>query len=351
MSSRGPQPQVEHQHPVILYHYPFSPYARRIGWYLRLRGIPYLQCLQPPILPRPDIALLGLKHRRIPILSIGRDIYLDTRLILPKLEELIPPSPTHPPLSAPAATTDLALQHLLSLWTTSANGLFTHAQNLLPGADLPLLRDPAFRRDRADYNGPATATSPKEEVPARRSEALSAIRDAIAFLETVVLADGREWVLGTRKGPALADIEAVWVVHWLTGLKGALDESVISKGRYPRVYAWVERFQRAVSDAKGRLGEPRTLNGEEASGVIAKAERVEEVGVDGDEPVVKAHGLREGDFVEVWPLDSGSAHVDVGKLIGLTAREVVFETMEGFRVHAPRHGFRVQPLKPAGASL
>jgi glutathione S-transferase len=42
------------------------------------------------ILPRPDLAELGIKYRRIPLLSIGRDVYLDTRLILSKLEELFP---------------------------------------------------------------------------------------------------------------------------------------------------------------------------------------------------------------------------------------------------------------------
>lgn len=30
---------------IILYHYPYSPYARRIVWYLSLRGIPYCQCV------------------------------------------------------------------------------------------------------------------------------------------------------------------------------------------------------------------------------------------------------------------------------------------------------------------
>ena len=33
--------------PIVLYHYPFSPYARRVVWYLRLRGIPYLECVRP----------------------------------------------------------------------------------------------------------------------------------------------------------------------------------------------------------------------------------------------------------------------------------------------------------------
>lgn len=31
--------------PIILYHYQLSPYAKRISWYLSLRGIPYIQCV------------------------------------------------------------------------------------------------------------------------------------------------------------------------------------------------------------------------------------------------------------------------------------------------------------------
>lgn len=55
---------------IILYHYPYSPYARkyvphhyyseiqpsnppnRVIWYLNLRGIPYTQCAR---LPKPTI--------------------------------------------------------------------------------------------------------------------------------------------------------------------------------------------------------------------------------------------------------------------------------------------------------
>ena len=56
---------------IVLFHYPFSPYARRITWYLNLRGIDFAQCLVPPYLPREDINALGVKYRRIPIMSIG----------------------------------------------------------------------------------------------------------------------------------------------------------------------------------------------------------------------------------------------------------------------------------------
>lgn len=31
--------------PIIIYHYTYSPYARRVVWYLALRGIPYVQCV------------------------------------------------------------------------------------------------------------------------------------------------------------------------------------------------------------------------------------------------------------------------------------------------------------------
>lgn len=36
---------------IILYHYSFSPYAKRIIWYLTLRRIPYSQCVRPHHMP------------------------------------------------------------------------------------------------------------------------------------------------------------------------------------------------------------------------------------------------------------------------------------------------------------
>jgi len=30
---------------IVLYHYNFSPFARRVIWYLALRGIDYAQCV------------------------------------------------------------------------------------------------------------------------------------------------------------------------------------------------------------------------------------------------------------------------------------------------------------------
>lgn len=33
---------------IVLYHYSFSPYARRVIWYLALRGIDYAECVRGP---------------------------------------------------------------------------------------------------------------------------------------------------------------------------------------------------------------------------------------------------------------------------------------------------------------
>lgn len=190
------------------------------------------------------------------------------------------------------------------------------------------------------------------EEAARRADALAEIRRAMAMLERSVLADGREWILGGNDGPRLADIEAAWIFHWVTGLPGALDKDVVDKDKFPRVYSWVERFQKAVGAAKARV-EVKTVTGEEAAGII-KGEGVDfyepEAEVDSSEPIVRACGLRKGQRIEVWPTDSGAAHRDRGKLVGLGADEVVWETDAGVRVHAPRHGFRVRPAAASGSA-
>ncbi|KLU86489.1 hypothetical protein MAPG_05501 [Magnaporthiopsis poae ATCC 64411] len=275
--------------PIVLYHYPFSPYARRVVWYLALRGIPYKQCIQPPTMPRPDLAELGIKHRRIPVMVIGRDVYLDTRLILAKLEDAhrsIPRLGASDPQSK-------GVERLLASLTLDTD-VFLTAMRLLSEAKLPLLKDPGFQKDRADFvtTPPGGWTS--------KAEAVHRFRQVMQVLETTLLADGRDWILNTPK-PSLADIEAVWPFHWLVTLpQQALPPDQISAAAFPRVFAWIDRFDRAY-----------------------------------------AHAVN---------------HRDVGRLVGLDHDEIVIETTlagggaAGVRLHAPRHGFRVRPVagKEAG---
>ncbi|EFZ01742.1 glutathione S-transferase [Metarhizium robertsii] len=329
---------------IILYHYSYSPYARRVAWYLTLRGIPYAQCVQPPTMPRPDVARLGIGYRRIPILSIGRDVYLDTRLQFIKLENM--------DISLPRLGTSQpdqrAIERLLSTLMTDA-GVFGWAASLLP-SDLPLLKNPTFQKDRAEFFGTQPRPDPKHV-------ALREVASVFNLLETTLLADGRDWILKTP-GPGLADIEAVWPLHWLAGLPGALPKDRFGPRVYPKVYAWIQRFEEALQQARKKAGKPRTVSGEEAEKLILASEYHESEGPvdEGDFEVAKL-GLRKGDEITVGPTDFGATRKDVGRLVSLAGDEVVYETKpegEGkqeVRVHAPRHGFRIQKGREAGTKL
>ncbi|KAK2755197.1 glutathione s-transferase [Colletotrichum kahawae] len=288
---------------IVLYHYSTSPYARRVVWYLALRGIPYVQCMQPPVMPRPDVAKLGVAHRRIPILSIGRDVYLDSRLMLRKLESLYP---SRPRLGA-SGPDQAALERLLEVLTIDG-GVFRNAMSVLP-TSLPMLRDPAWFKDRSGYVG---APLSAEAMERNKPDAVNEVRRNMEFLETTLLADGRDWVLKTD-GPSLADIEAVWLVHWLTGIPGALPKEYISAEKFPKVFAWIARFQKEISAAKKAAPKVETVSGDEAAKIVTSSPYNEPEGkVDTNDALVAAASLTAGEEVVVWPTDTGATHKDSG---------------------------------------
>jgi len=321
---------------VILFHYRFSPFARRIVWYLQLRGIPYIECLQPVYLPRPNIVSIGTKYRRIPILSIGRDIYNDTRLILRKLEQLFP-SPQYPSISSSSGD-HKAIEFLLEHWAVD-EGLFKYAAALIP-TNMPLLKDPKFTKDREQFSGSSWS---KENVERARPAALIEMLNAFHTLEGGFLADGREWILNTD-APTMADIEAVWPFHWAKGMPGALPEGLIDANIFPKTYAWIQRFDKAAKAAEKKYGKPKAVKGDEAKKLIEGAAFAEK---EGDVEERDPSKLKKGTEVEVWPTDTGFSHKDRGKLVSLDREEIVIDgKTEGgvaVRIHTPRHGFRIRP--------
>jgi glutathione S-transferase len=150
-------------------------------------------------LPRPDLEALNVNYRRIPILTLGRDVYLDTRLIIRKLESRFPSGALG---AGETSEPELqALQHLFTRWTSDA-GIFNRAVQLIP-TNLPNMQNPQFRKDREDFSG---RPFDLEALKRARPEALAHIRDAFELLESTLLADGRKWVFKTEK-PSLGDIE------------------------------------------------------------------------------------------------------------------------------------------------
>lgn len=151
-------------------------------------------------MPRPDLAALGVQYRRIPVLAIGKDIYCDTRLIIDKLEQRFPSGA----LGAQATDNDgngKALEKLLQSWVVDG-GVFMRSSQLIP-PDIPLLADPKFQKDRSEFSGYAWN---KESIESRRGEGMVHVKQAFDFLESTLLADGRDWIRKTE-GPSLADLE------------------------------------------------------------------------------------------------------------------------------------------------
>jgi hypothetical protein len=147
-------------------------------------------------MPRPDLALLPVYYRRIPVLAIGRDIYLDTRLILRVLESL--PDVSSLRLGASKGQ-DKFVEKLLEKYTIEGP-VFTMAGGLVP---VDVAQDPTFKKDRQGMLG---RTWDKEELEEGRGECLNYIQNLFHFYESTIFEDGRHWILG-KEGPKLADIE------------------------------------------------------------------------------------------------------------------------------------------------
>ncbi|KAK5170258.1 uncharacterized protein LTR77_004844 [Saxophila tyrrhenica] len=338
---------------IVYFHYHASPYARRVAWYLAFRRIAYAECIQPPIMPRPDLAALGVHYRRTPTMAIGRDVYLDSRAIIARLEQLFPPSTEHPAFSTAEM---MGLAKLLEKFVVDAS-LFVHATTIMP-PDLPVFKDEKFLKDRAGFFG---GKGMKEGIKERRGAGLVHVRQCFDVVENLV-GDGREWVGGGDR-VTLADLEGkesgeecfdgdaysrvgVWCIDWILRDLSPPKE-YFSEEIYPKTYAWRARFMAELEGAKSQAPKPVRLQGPDAVKAVLNADfsnkRIE---VDAADPIHIAAGTN----VELYPTDSGGQmHRDRGRLIKLTKDEVAIavQSQDGsteVHIHAPRWNFKIAEL-------
>ncbi|KAH7405688.1 hypothetical protein DE146DRAFT_649424 [Phaeosphaeria sp. MPI-PUGE-AT-0046c] len=329
----------------IIFHYPSSIYSHRVLWYLWLRGIEYEECVQPLVMPRPDLASIGVGYRKIPILAIGKDVYCDSRLIISKLEEQFPNSSVG--TSTPA---EEGLRKLLESFSVDG-GVFANAVKLMPyWADSGMLQNKVFLDDRQQLSGGWRMT--KGVMEAARPGGLQQIRQVFDLFERTFLADGRDWVLGTQE-PTVADIDAVWPFEWLIidrNMKESLPEEYVNDKTYPKVYDWVRRFMARVEEKKKSCPVPITLDGETmVSQTMSVSSSVDDIGFIEDDPLA----YKKGDKVQVFPSDYGQVGVSQGAIVGLSTNEVVIQNDKGLHLHFPRWNFSIKrmPSNPTGASL
>ncbi|KAH0272249.1 hypothetical protein KCU91_g6823, partial [Aureobasidium melanogenum] len=297
---------------IILFHYSVSIYSHKVLWYLKLAGIKYSECVQPPIMPRPDLAALGISYRRIPLLAIGRHVYCDSRLSLQVLQE------KYPLHGISMSGSDKAIRRLLQDWLNDQ--IFWHASRCLPFERSAVASSPAFLDDRSEALGRPFRI---EDMIKERPESYAYIRAMFQTLESF-LEDGRDWIVGSEQ-PSLADIDAVYIAQWLVTnplMEGATPEEFISEKLFPKTYTWVYRFKQALRDAESGATVATVVSGQEALHQIASA------------PVTAL----QGDISDTDPLG-----LRIGQaLVMLAADQVCIQNARGVLVHFPRWNFRVQ---------
>ena len=301
--------------------------------YLTLRHIPYTRCIVTPILPRPTLTSLGIHYRRIPILSIGRDIYCDSRMIIAKLEQLYPDHRL-----AATQPFDQAVEYLVENFINDGGPFWRTAQTISPE-----LVSEEFAKDRSEMTGRKFEREGRER---DRPEAMGHLRMYFDWMEEKVLGDGREWVLGGKEVD-LADVHAAWLFDWAGNLAGLRKEGVVSEERYPGVWKWLERYIGKVEEVRKVDGRMGTVSDEETIEKILGAGFAEEEGkIDEVDPLK----LKKGQVVEMWPVDSGMNHHEKGELVSIAANEVVVKSeVPGgkghLRIHYPRTNFKIVPMQ------
>jgi glutathione S-transferase len=279
----------------------------------------------------------------MPLLAIGKDIYIDSRLILSKLEALYPDS-----ILAPSTPADTGIRKLFENYNTDG-GIFANTVKLMPYWEASgVLQNKVFLDDRQKLSGGRRMTAQAMEMG--RPDALQHMRQAFELMETTFLADGRKWILNSE-GPTVADIDAVWPLSWLIadrGMKGSLPETYFSEKIYPKTYAWVHRFMNEVAQKKKQTRPPNSLDGPSMKTRVSDTTSPLEATTFADSDPLD---LQPGQQVEVYPTDYGQAHKDRGALVGLSTTEAVIRNTQNLHLHFPRWNFRITtPSPPKGGS-
>jgi glutathione S-transferase len=293
--------------------------------------------IQPAYPPREDLTSIDVNYRRIPVMAVGKDVYCDSRLIVHTLEALYPEINL-----TPATPADDGIRKLFQSWTDTA--VFGNAVKMMPyWAPNGILQNTSFLDDREKLMGKRMTA---EGMKAGRPDGAQHMRQALDFLETTFLADGRCWILGTEN-ITLADIDAVWPFAWLLEdpfMKGSLPEQIANETRFPHALAYVRRFMVEINKKKLQAPKATTLNGETMRNRVLKVTTDHRPSdVISDDPLQ----LKPGDEVQVFASDYGSSHKDRGAIVGLTLTEVVIRNAKGLHLHFPRWNFRINRLKSA----
>ncbi|GJJ08252.1 hypothetical protein Clacol_002462 [Clathrus columnatus] len=303
------------------YHYDGSPFVAKLEALLLLKNISARRVDVPLYPPRPQLLnLLGVPYRRVPVLALGRDLYVDTSLLVNVLERRFPENTLFP-------------KHK----DGGSIGL---------GIQKTLVQTPkALQEDRIKFLGGRQIDFKKLEDKLEISH--SELSSHLEILNEQ-LSDGREWIFDTVT-PGFTDVGIYFVLAWIRTFRKT--RPVFDSVQFPHAVAWLDRLENILKSK--RSASPSLLSkvsGEEAAKEILSSEFEDLSYVGFDEVDAKRLGLTREMLVAICPDDTGLDVPTSGKLLALNKTHVVIEVVnpddssKSVRVHFPRLGYVIQPV-------
>jgi glutathione S-transferase len=302
---------------IIFHQYDISPFSEKVRVVFGLKDLAWRACIQPVIMPKPELIPLTGGYRKIPVMQIGADIYCDTQVILDELEVRFPTPSMY-------VGGDKGLSNAIAYWQDRP--VFTLVCAVL-GAGQPVVKrtDP-FTKDRE-------ALFEREFDPVEQAAAIpnafDQLRAHFSFVDTQ-LADGRAFLMGDA--PGHVDASCFYNLAFLRWVNPALVDRL---GAVKHLRAWEDRVK---AIGHGRRSE---ISPAEALDIAQAATSTTAEQLDPEEP----NGFAPGDAVTVNAEDYGRDKV-AGTLVASSATRVALRRSDPrvgeVVLHFPRAGFVVQ---------
>lgn len=357
---------------VVLFGYDTSAFTQKARYILRLKQIPYTFITVPTMMPRPVLKdYFNIGYRKIPVVAINKDVYLDTSVIIEALEHQFPSSEgygTVYPVSADGRLHRSMMRGFASYWTDRP--FFRAVCGFMPAA----LWRSQFGKDRASLIGHKLDPDKLErKIP----QHLSQFDLQLSLLEPQFQEASEElpWIFST-KAPSLADIALFHMLEWsekmsrgeglhhLTGgdAEEGLGEgcsAVFNSDRYPGAWRWFYNLRKYLNQLP--LLETK-VDGNDTAKVDNALSTLAKIPLDPQIPMVpttaSSHremderiGLAAGVDIAIAPDDTGMNDPTFGRILALGPEELVISPaptednspkVGDLRLHFPRIHFRIR---------
>jgi glutathione S-transferase len=306
--------------PLILHHYPNSPFAEKIRLILGFKAQHWSSVLIPNVMPKPDVVALTGGYRKTPILQIGADIYCDTALIADVIEAHVP-KPTLYPKGAAGASRILAQWADSTLFWTMIPYTLQPAGLAHMFSGVPPEAVKAFGEDRNVFR----ANMPRM----RPAEATAGFTLYLERLEEMLGA--QSYFFGSAA--SIADF-SIYHNLWFVSRSGPMAKILES---YPALESW-----RARMSSFGH-GSHEKLDSGAAIAIARDTAAAPSVGEN-----IDTHGIALGEKVVIAATDTGVDPIE-GALYAAAKGQIAILREDpragAVVVHFPRIGFEMRRVK------